>query len=271
MVVILYGRVHMHAIGSADETYRHVGVRPYPPFMGTDIRALAAGGVLVLVLGALVAATSNGVAGFGVDPADTAQGERQDGDPGRDGGRGSGNDGGGESQPDLPDRDPGEAAPWLRTLALVLLALLLGAGVLVIFATFRIGLRRRRLKGGQVPHTIGGLYVEGEPPAPEESLHEVLEQRLVSLGEGTPRNAIVAAWVRLEDFARAHGLASHESDTPSEFVARTLATYDLDADAIQRLADLYREARFSEHPLTEAHRAEARTCLQRLVSRVVAP
>lgn len=255
--------------GCDRETYRRAGVRPYPPFMGTDIRALAAGGVLVLVLGALVAATSNGVAGLGVDPVETSQGDSRDRDAERDGTGGS-DDGGGNLQPEAPDRGPGAAAPWLRTLALVLLALLLGAVVLVVFASFRLGLRRRRLQGGRVPHDAGSPYVEGEQPPEEESLHQVLEQRLSSLGEGTPRNAVVAAWVRLEDFARAHGLAAHQSDTPSEFVARTLATYDLDRDAIQRLADLYREARFSEHPLTESHRDEARTCLERLVRRVAA-
>ena len=81
------------------------------------------------------------------------------------------------------------------------------------------------------------------------------------LGTGTPRNAIVAAWVQLEEFAATHGIPRRAADTPAEFVVHALAAYRLDRTALERLADLYREARFSAHPMGEADRDDARACL----------
>ena len=65
------------------------------------------------------------------------------------------------------------------------------------------------------------------------------------------------------------------SDTAAEFVQRTLRSLDLDPRAIASLASLYREARFSEHPVGEDARAAARAALETLhadlASRRVSP
>lgn len=235
--------------------------------MGTDIRALAASGVLVLVLGALVAATSDGAAWFGLGSGSESSSERQAEDDGlpQSSGEGSAD----EAAPGAPAPPRSESAPWVRALAIAVLGAIVVACLLAFAASFRLKLRRRRLQGGRVARTVPGAYVDGDPPGvEEESLQGILAARLANLGEGTPRNAIVAAWVQLEEFAGRQGLPRQESDTPAEFVARTLAAYALDEAAGQRLAELYREARFSQHPLTESHRDEARRCLERLVGAV---
>jgi hypothetical protein len=46
-------------------------------------------------------------------------------------------------------------------------------------------------------------------------------------------------------------------ETSSEFTLRLLDLVAAEDRAVSRLAGLYREARFSEHPMTEAHRAAA--------------
>ena len=88
----------------------------------------------------------------------------------------------------------------------------------------------------------------------------------LSLAEvtGRARNAIVAIWLRLEDLARSAHFAFDPSDTPTEFAGRVCDALRLDEDAMRRLATLYREARFSTHPLTGEQRREARGCLERL-------
>ena len=88
------------------------------------------------------------------------------------------------------------------------------------------------------------------------------------IGEGSPRNAIVATWVRLEQAVEGEWFPHRPEETPSELVERALSSYHLDGDAIRRLAALYREARFSTHPVTEDHRLEAADCLRRLLATI---
>ena len=146
----------------------------------------------------------------------------------------------------------------------------LSAIALVLIANLRVALVRRRKVRPTRATAVSALQTE-DIELPPGGLQSMLGGQLSSLAIGAPRNAIVAAWVQLEDFATSHGLAKDPADTPAEFVARALATYDLDLGSIQRLADLYREARFSRHEIDERHRDEARACIERLTGRVVTP
>lgn len=94
-----------------------------------------------------------------------------------------------------------------------------------------------------------------------EVLLEGAGDRMEHLATGAPTDAIVACWVRLEEEVVAAGLKEDPSRTSSEVVADVLGDYDVDAGALAELAALYREARFSEHALTESHRARARDAL----------
>ena len=94
-------------------------------------------------------------------------------------------------------------------------------------------------------------------PAVPDELVESADGRLARLQEGSPRNAIVACWVDLEDAAAAAGLPRRPYETSAEYTVRVLRTWDIAPDAMGALAELYREARYSHHPLTEAHRQRA--------------
>jgi hypothetical protein len=48
-----------------------------------------------------------------------------------------------------------------------------------------------------------------------------------------------------------------ESDTPSEVLARAVEHHALGADTATELVDLFEEARFSPHVMTEQHRETA--------------
>lgn len=84
------------------------------------------------------------------------------------------------------------------------------------------------------------------------------------LRDGEPRNAIVAAWRRFEVQGARAGVDRQPWETSSEFVLRMLERVDAESDAVNRLAGLYREARFSDHDITETHRADALAALDRI-------
>jgi len=83
------------------------------------------------------------------------------------------------------------------------------------------------------------------------------EEQRDLLEQGAPRNAIVACWLRLEAAVVSVGVVHHRSDTSTELTERVLAGASVDPSAIRMLASLYREARFSSHPMGESERAAA--------------
>lgn len=82
------------------------------------------------------------------------------------------------------------------------------------------------------------------------------------LRDGEPRNAIVAAWQRFEVQGARAGVERQPWETSSEFALRMLERVDAESSAVNRLAGLYREARFSDHEITEVHRADALAALE---------
>lgn len=135
-------------------------------------------------------------------------------------------------------------------LAIAILTALLGV-VLLVQAVVR---RRPRLVTTE-DHEFA------VPPVPDELLRSAAD-RITLLEAGEPRNAIVAAWLDLETAAGASGLARHPAETSTEYTARVLGTWPVDHDRLTDLAQLYREARFSLHPLGEGERQRALTDLR---------
>lgn len=84
------------------------------------------------------------------------------------------------------------------------------------------------------------------------------------LREGEPRNAIVECWHRFELQAERAGLARREWETSSELALRMLDVAEVDREAVSRLLELYREARFSEHDVGESQRRAALDALARI-------
>jgi Domain of unknown function (DUF4129) len=145
----------------------------------------------------------------------------------------------------LPSLPPAVAA----VIQLVVVGLCLWVVVLVLRYAWR---HAPRMSSRSVPrHPLQAL------PALPDELVESAEERLALLRSGEPRNAIVACWVDLEDSASAAGLPRHPAETAAEYTIRVLHTWDIAPAALGGLAELYREARYSHHPVTEEHRAQA--------------
>jgi hypothetical protein len=88
------------------------------------------------------------------------------------------------------------------------------------------------------------------------------EAQRTALQRGAPRNAIVECWLRLEATVVDAGVPRFPSDTSAEFTQRALSTVSVDPAAIADLAALYREARFSDHPMDEDSRRAAIAALE---------
>jgi hypothetical protein len=154
---------------------------------------------------------------------------------------------------ELAQSDP---SPFL--IALVQIVLVLSAAiVLAVLIRVLIGLwRRPRI----TLHEDPAFEI---PDVPVELLRSA-EQRVSMLRTGTPRNAIVAAWLDLETTVAATGLPRDPAETSTEFTERVIGTWDIDRLRLGDLAALYREARFSVHELDESHRERALRDLETL-------
>ncbi len=238
---------------------------PSPHTQRTQRLSPLALGALVLVLCALVAATFDGPRWTDLERGDDGRTEGSSQEQERDN---AGDRAADESQPPQDDDEPW--LPWVPPLDLLLLvptALIFGVALLVL-ARLRLVRRRRHLSRRIGPRTSLGAGDEMLSDEDEPGLTEAIDEVTRTIGEGSPRNAIVAAWVRLEQAVEGEWFPHRPEETPSELVERVLASYALDDDAIRRLAALYREARFSTHPVTEDHRLEAAECLRRLLATI---
>ena len=150
----------------------------------------------------------------------------------------------------------------------VVLGLLLVALLMVFIGRAQARRRRRRRAAGDFADPV-----DDDELAPEQlsaALAAAVAARLAAMATGTPRNAIVRSWLDLEETVAAAGLSRDPALTAAEFTREVLARYDVDQAAIATLSDLYREARFSEHELTEEHREDAITALESLQAQLPA-
>ena len=162
--------------------------------------------------------------------------------------------------PDDVDRTGVEPPGWVRTVAFFLEMLTIGV---VLFLVGRLLGRLRQLWLARVRRRRQPLEdVEFEVLGTAAHVSVVIEddaaeQRALLVEVGEPRNAIVACWHRFEQQAVRAGAVRRPSQTTAEFVLDVLDLVGADRGAVAALADLYREARFSDHPITDEHRHAA--------------
>lgn len=83
-------------------------------------------------------------------------------------------------------------------------------------------------------------------------------------GATTSEDAIIAAWLALEESAEAAGAPRTAAQTPTELTVAVLDTTPAPPETVGKLLRLYHLARFTSTPLTEKHVAEAQACLDDL-------
>ncbi len=158
--------------------------------------------------------------------------------------------------PDLATRTlPGQAEiPELPELVVFLVKVLVYA--LGLFILVLLGQAAWRGAPRWRSRTLPPTVVVALPDVPEE-LTASADARMALLMQGSPRNAVVACWLDLEETAASAGLPRAAHETSAEYTTRVLTIWRVGPQSLSGLAALYREARFSRHPLTEEHRAKA--------------
>ena len=153
------------------------------------------------------------------------------------------------------DVRPAADLSWLGNLIAV--AVLLGVCVGIFLALRAVWVHRWR-----PPEPVEEVEFEVLPDQVVSVLQQDAAARVDAVEQGSPRNGIVACWLRLQEALSDAGLRPAAAETSTEYVVRVLRSLDLDPRATGELAALYREARFSEHELGEEQRVRARAALE---------
>jgi hypothetical protein len=147
---------------------------------------------------------------------------------------------------------------WLKilvwTFEFLLLAGMLALAIFTVIQARDLARRRTRFGGEREAAEFATL---AEPARLAAAITEDAAEQDHLLRDGEPRNAIVATWLRFEVQGASAGVPRRAWETSSEYAIRILDVVAADAGAVNRLAGIYREARFSAHPITEDHRAAA--------------
>lgn len=160
-----------------------------------------------------------------------------------------------------PSKPQPQQADLPRVVWFLLYGLLLVLAGLLLWLLWGLVERRRRKAqvAGFTPSDLDTFDAGAE-----QRLVDVVQEQLADLRSGSPRNAVVACWLALEEAVTDTGLYRHPSSTSVEFTEKVIEAYTLNEAAIRRLSALYREARFSSHAITEQHRQAAARALQTL-------
>ena len=138
-------------------------------------------------------------------------------------------------------------------------SLLAGAAILLMMLVFvgAVIAGRRQRRAATPLASSGDEYRRPTPADGPDSLARAAELGLAEIGDLSrePREAIIACYAAMErELENAPEVVPRESDTPSEVLARAVEHRALRADSATELVDLFEEARFSPHVMTEEHR-----------------
>ncbi|MFC8798403.1 DUF4129 domain-containing protein [Promicromonospora sp. NPDC057138] len=162
--------------------------------------------------------------------------------------------------PPAPEQPPTDTR-WLGLIAAAFLALLVAT--LVGFAVRQL-LAVRREKTRARPDSLTGTAAADslgdDVDLPE--IQDAVTRALAHLdGHTRPRDAVVAAWVALEEAAERAGTRRDPAQTPTEFAGTVLAATPAPPAPVARLRTLYQRARFTDRPIDRAAVTQAREAL----------
>lgn len=168
----------------------------------------------------------------------------------------------------LPDGlVPGQALPsWLGWLgaafAVLCVAVLVYLLVVAVRALLRSWAARDQTARDEAPDD---LVVDADDEALTPVLRAGVARAAQALAGGAdPGDAVVAAWVALEEAAERSGVERDPAHTASELTVAVLDATRADPEATRTLLGLYLTARFSTRPVTDDDVRRAQECLEAL-------
>lgn len=165
------------------------------------------------------------------------------------------------SAPEDPESGPSPAPPGPDWSTL----LLVGAALVAVALVSRLRALRKDLATDTIEDGDGEEEEDTAGAAAGELSCAIAAGRAELSGQQDPRAAILAAYAamsaRIESGLAASGRTSSAADTPTELLSRAAAARLVDGTAAGTLTALFREARFSRHPMGQAHRRAAEQAL----------
>ncbi|MFD8197949.1 DUF4129 domain-containing protein [Streptomyces sp. NPDC059701] len=159
---------------------------------------------------------------------------------------------------------PGEDSGHAMSLPLYLLLGLLAVLVVLIVAVAVV--RRLRRIGLTVPPRPDLPDTRVEDDDARLLLSAVRSGRRALADAGDARAAVIACYAAMEDALVASGVRRHASDSPADLLTRAAAAGLAPGPAAPRLTALFREARYSSHPMGAPHREAAAEALEEIAS-----
>lgn len=154
----------------------------------------------------------------------------------------------------LPIHLPLHLLSVLGLLGLTVLVLLLIAFLIKVVPSFGMGRRQRRSEQ-QVS------YAPADVNRLTDQVSATFDSALAGLRRGDREQAIINCWLRLEQLADSAGFAPQSWQTSSELVSQWRQVLPLRERPLTQLAELYREARYSNHQMSADSVERARQAL----------
>lgn len=172
------------------------------------------------------------------------------------------------SDPTLTALEEMDVRPWDLTVLWLTLGALLSLAVLVLVLRYLVG---RRLRGSSeppddlVPLAADTAAADSGPLPDLPTLRAGVADAGAELGSAEdPVDAVIAAWVALEEAADRSGVVRHPAWTPTEFTVTVLDRTPADRASTRTLLDLYLRARFGHEAMSQDDVAAARRSVARL-------
>ncbi|MFJ5231461.1 DUF4129 domain-containing protein [Kitasatospora sp. NPDC088391] len=146
------------------------------------------------------------------------------------------------------------------------------AAALLVAAVLAVRLWRRRRSRPAPPPTAALVHGTGGVAGAGVLAEAVASGRAALLGGTDPRGAVIACYGAMELSLADAGVDLLDSDSPTDLLRRAARTGHLDdtGDA-QTLAELFREARYSTHPMDADHVRRATAALDAIAAALAEP
>ncbi|MFE6049941.1 DUF4129 domain-containing protein [Kitasatospora sp. NPDC056446] len=163
-----------------------------------------------------------------------------------------------------PPAVPAEVGGGLGVVFVALLVLAVVAAV-VLGVVLLLRLRRLRRREEELSEVLPAAPMA---ESPETVLAEAVDSGRRALTGADARAAVIACYAAMEGSLAASGLPRHAWESPTELLGRVLSDERVDAVGARELTALFREARYSTHPMDDAQVRRARAALDAIAARL---
>nr|WP_223187986.1 DUF4129 domain-containing protein [Streptomyces sp. CBMA29] len=145
----------------------------------------------------------------------------------------------------------------------------IGIALLVLAVVFAAVLLWRYLRSGEAEQQDGPGYEQADDE--DELLAEAVESgRRALRDDADARAAVIACYAAMERSLAASGIARRASDSPQDLLERASTAGRLAGPSAAALTALFREARYSTHPMGDGHRDRAARALTEIAAQLAA-